>query len=464
MQHHPQNISILILDDDISITKGLQHFLSNLLQYHVTSYTHPGEALNALKKSTPDILICDLHLPEIDGITFIKMLKDLPGKQPEIIIITGHGEKENAIECLRLGAIDFLEKPFSLETLKISIGRVIQFILSKEITSSAVNKVSIQGRQAGLQPIEMIGKSRAIEHIRGLIGKIAKTNDTSVLITGETGTGKEVIARQIHFLSHRKTHPFYAKNCATVPESLFESEFFGHVKGSFTNAVSDHKGWFEVANESTLFLDEISTLPLAMQPKLLRVLEEKNLNRMGSSTNIPLNVRVIAASNTNLQELCVENKFRMDLYYRLNIFSIHIPPLRDRMEDIPGLFDYFVTQAAVKHQKEPVVLPKEMYDMLIGYPFPGNVRELKNIAERLIILCDESQNPADILSAIILPNNNPLPLTTSNGKSITQQEVELIISALKKSDNVVARAARLLQITEQSLLRRIKKYRIDFPA
>jgi len=463
MKYNPHHISILILDDDISITKGLQHFLSEMLHYHVASFTLPGEALKALKKSSPDILICDLHLPEMDGITFIKMLKDMPGKQPEIIIITGHGEKENAIECLRLGAIDFLEKPFSLETLKLSIGRVIQFIHSKKIIPAAADRISVSGRQTDLLPIEMIGNSKAMEHIRGLIGKIASTNDTSVLITGETGTGKEVIARQIHFLSSRKTRSFYAKNCATVPESLFESEFFGHVRGSFTNAVSDHKGWFEVANESTLFLDEISTLPLAMQPKLLRVLEEKNLNRMGSSTNIPLNIRIIAASNTNLQELCAEHKFRLDLFYRLNIFSIHVPPLRDRKEDIAGLFDYFVAQAAVRHQKEPVVFPKEMYDMLQVYPFPGNVRELKNIAERLIILCDESQNPAEILSSIISPNNNPLQETTATGKSITQQEIELIIAALKKSDNVVARAARILQITEQSLLRRIKKHRITLP-
>lgn len=458
-----KDISVLILDDDVSITQALKQYLSVVCNYRVSAFGHPAEAIKSVKQMVPDLLICDLHLPEINGIQFLKMVKELPGHQPEIIVITGYGEKKDAIECLRLGAIDFLEKPFPLEILKASIDRAVQFIAnSKKINQKLLeNKLSTPYFKQ--QNIELLGNSKEMQTIRELIIKIGKTNDTSVLITGETGTGKEVIARQIHMSGYRSVRPFYAKNCATVPEQLFESEFFGHMKGAYTGAVTDHKGWFETANGSTLFLDEISALPLSMQPKLLRVLEEKSLNRVGSSANINLNLRVIAASNMDLQELCAENKFRMDLYYRLNVFSLHIPPLRQRKEDIPVLFDHFITQSAQKNQKEGFKIHKKVYELLGEYSFPGNVRELKNMAERLVILADTQKLSPEILNTILFSNNQPVSGKPISASSLAQQEADLIFAALKQSDNVIARAARLLKITDQSLLRRIKKYGISPP-
>lgn len=456
-------LSIIILDDDMSISAALRHFLSEYLHHHAISFGRPSEALASIKLSVPDILICDLDLPETDGISFIKMIKELPGKQPEIIIITGYGEKLNAIQCLRLGAIDFLEKPFPLEVLKASVDRAAKFIDAKGKQSEKQQVARDTVKETDKHETEIVGKSKAMEKIQLLIEKIAKTNDTSVLITGETGTGKEVIARHIHRLSHRKSHHFYAKNCAAVPEQLFESEFFGHVRGSFTNAINDHKGWFEMAQNSTLLLDEISMLPMSMQPKLLRVLEEKNLNKVGSSKNIPLNVRVITASNTDLQGLCVENTFRMDLYYRLNIFAIHIPPLRDRKEDIPLLFDHFTSQAAQLHHKDPVRIQRQAMNMLIEYPFPGNVRELKNIAERIVILNDEPRITVKTLESVLFPGNRLDHRPAAANQGIARQEADLIVDALRQSENVIARAARLLHITDQSLLRRIKKFGITIP-
>ena len=458
-----ETVSILILDDDKSISAALKHFLSTYLHHQVTAFGHPAEAMAAIKNSAPDILICDLNLPETDGISFIKLVKELPGTQPEIIIITGYGEKWNAIQCLRLGAIDFLEKPFPLDMLKASVDRAVKFISIRGKATGKKHSGKPSATASNNQFPEVVGISKSIENIRLLIERIARTNDTSVLITGETGTGKEIIARQIHRMSHRKSHPFFAKNCATVPEQLFESEFFGHVKGAFTNAISDHKGWFETAQDSTLLLDEINELPLSMQPKLLRVLEEKNLNKVGSSNVIPLNVRVIAASNNDLQGLCVENKFRMDLFYRLNIFSIHVPPLRDRKEDIPALFELFINQAVLEHQRNPVSIQQQAIDLLLGYSFPGNVRELKNMAEQIIILNDESRITNRMISNVMDRHNLAGKPVETTDNSMARLEANLIIDALKKSDNVIARAARILQITDQSLLRRIKKFGITLP-
>ena len=453
----------MIVDDDLAIIDALMHFLSVYLHHNVTTFSHPAEALESIKKEAPDILVCDLNLPDMDGITFIKKVRELPAIHTEIIIITGYGEKSNAIECLRLGAADFIEKPFSLETLRMSIDRVIEFINHKETIPGMHHGIPVSGAVSGHRKYEMIGRSTAILQIRSLIEKISKTNDTSVLITGETGTGKEIVAREIHFSSHRKIHPFYAKNCASVSEHLFESEFFGHVKGAFTDAGSGRKGWFEAARDSTLFLDEISELPMPMQPKFLRVLEEKNINRVGSSDSIPLNVRVIAASNTDLQELCSANKFRKDLYYRLNIFSIHIPPLRERREDIPLLFDFFIDQSIKKHGREPMVIEQGAYDLLLAHAFPGNVRELKNIAERLVIISENPLLTAKSIESIVALNTILDRPQAKPVRTIAEQEVDLIVDALKKSDNVIARAARILQITDQSLLRRIKKYGIIVP-
>lgn len=457
----PRSCSILLLDDDISILKGLSQFLSNVLHHQVSAYSHPAKAIHALKKSPPDILICDLRMPDMDGQTVIKKIKELPGPHPEIIIITGHGEKANAIECLKLGAVDFLEKPFTLETFRESVDRVVHFIHDREqvVTRIRVKPATLKRDDAAQR--EFIGNSKGIRDIRNLISKIAATNDTSVLVTGETGTGKEIISRQIHFQSHRRTHPFYVKNCATVPEYLFESEFFGHVKGAFTNAISDHKGWFEIAHDSTLLLDEISTIPIPIQPKLLRVLEEKCVNRVGSSVNIPLNIRVIAASNNDLREMCILQQFRSDLYYRLNIFSIHVPPLRERKDDIPLLFDHFLALSAQQHQKKQLEPGPSVYEMLQNYPFPGNVRELKNIADKLTIIADDLHNPADLLNTLLssqIPERNT---HTPVSKSISQQETDLILKALKESGNVVAKAARILEISDQSLMRRMKKYGIS---
>jgi len=308
-------------------------------------------------------------------------------------MITAHGDMESVIESLRYGASDFLTKPFRLLNLKTAIERTKRFVaLQNRITGLKFQYDHLISQIKDTDGMTIIGKSKAMRDILDLMKKVAGTDNTTILVTGESGTGKEIVARGIHTLSNRKNRTFLDINCSSIPDNLFESEFFGHKKGSFTGAIDDKAGWFEIADNGTLFLDEISDMPIGQQAKLLRVLEERKVSKVGSRDSKQVDVRVIAASNTNLEKLASENKFRLDLFHRLNVFSIVIPPLRERKEDIQLLLNYYLKQYSIQMQKNVSKIDPVVISQCMEYDFPGNIRELKNIIERAVILCDGGYN------------------------------------------------------------------------
>jgi transcriptional regulator with PAS, ATPase and Fis domain len=311
----------------------------------------------------------------------------------------------------------------------------------------------------------LIGKSQAIHQIMKLVSKVAVSDSISVLITGESGTGKELVARAIHYLSPRKNHFFYDVNCSAVPENLFESEFFGHKKGAFTGATEHKTGWFEIANHGTLFLDEIGDLQMNLQTKFLRVLEQNKIRKVGSNIDIPVDVRIIAATNKNLQTQIEENNFREDLYYRLSNFVIHIPPLRERKEDIPPLVNHFLDSFA-KQLKQPLpTIREEVFKALLNYQFPGNVRELKNMVEQAMILCEDNLITLEHFP-VLSKNKNQKPISEDYrhydlNKNIEDLEEKLIRKVLLLTNNDKQKALDYLNISRQSLSRRLEKYHID---
>jgi DNA-binding NtrC family response regulator len=379
-------------------------------------------------------------------------------------MITGHGDTESVIKALRLGAFDFFKKPFRTLELKNSIERTQKFIELNQKLEIAEQTTQLISKELEQEcGTTFIGKSREIRQAMDLVKKVASYDETSVLITGESGTGKELIARSIHLLSNRKNKFFYAVNCSAVPENLFESEFFGHTKGSFTGATDNKAGWFEIANKGTLFLDEIGDMPITQQIKLLRVLEDKTVRRIGSHREIPVNVRILTATNKNIEKLVANEQFRLDLFHRLNTFSIHIPPLRQRKEDIPLLLDYFAKHFATKMRKKIEKIEAKVYEQLCAYPFYGNVRELKNLIERAVILADDG-----LLKTKYFPLNQETKnlqeiLTTEKIENYDLEENEkmLIQKALAKAKGNKTKAAELLNISWYALNRKMKKFAVE---
>jgi DNA-binding NtrC family response regulator len=451
--NHFQNV--LILDDEKGFRDEIGEYLSGE-GYQVFPAGLPSHAL-ALTTSNPiDIALFDIRLPEMDGLTLLqKMKQDHP--QIEVIMMTGFGDMDSVIKALRLGAIDFLKKPFKLNELKEIIERTLKF---RTIKKALVEKEKIENEILSGE-IRMIGQSEAMKNIRLLIQKISLLSDTTVLITGESGTGKELVARAIHNLSPRKNNRFLPVNCSTIPEELFENEFFGHSKGSYTDAKFDQKGLFEVADKGSLFLDEIGDLKYSMQAKMLRVIEDKKISRIGQYSEKTVDVRIIAATNQNLEQL-IENKlFRKDLYHRLNLFRIDIPPLRHRKEDIPLLFDFFVEDLSKKLGKPIRKIEKSVITKLMNYEFPGNVRELKNTIERSVILCDKdvlTEKCFSIIDILALKKKNVDNEDDIELLSLDQIEIKSIRNALRKTKNNKSKAAQMLNISRQALDRKIKKF------
>ncbi|MDD4640510.1 MAG: sigma-54 dependent transcriptional regulator [Bacteroidales bacterium] len=389
---------ILIIDDD----PVYRRLSSSILKERFTVFTAeaPSAGFETLKNEKIDYVICDYRLPQMDGLSVLERIKtDYP--HVEVIMVSDAGNMDTVIEALRRGAVDYFKKPFTPADIWMSIEKTQRFSKLKKDFQSEKNKNSQLkqwvDKEMGLQ---MMGESPIIEEIKNQMRLVARTPDTSVLIIGESGTGKELVARGIHNMSVRRDELFGAVNMSAIPESLFESEFFGHKKGSFTGAIADKAGWFETTDKGSLFLDEIGDMPHNLQVKLLRVLEEKKYVKVGNQKEQTFDIRIIAATNKSLEEISNPKVFRTDLFHRIGTFIIHLPPLRERKEDIPVLVNYFVEQFSEKMAKTNIQVAPEVCDLLQTYNFPGNIRELRNLIERAVILCKDNVITADNFSII----------------------------------------------------------------
>lgn len=454
-------LNILILDDESLIRDELSEFLTDD-NFQIFKASCPSEAFKIMDGEEIHIAIVDINLPEMDGLQVLNKIKK-EYSDIEVIMISGYSETDTVIHAMRLGASDFFTKPFRLREVENAIERTKKFVhLNKRLQEAERNYSIISKEFNEVMGYEIIGESEHMKNLIQLIGRVAKADNTSVLITGESGTGKELVARAIHYLSKRKDNYFYAVNCSAIPESLFESEFFGHTKGAFTGALENKAGWFETANKGTLFLDEIGDMQLNLQTKFLRVLEERRIRKVGSNVEIPFDTRIIAATNQNIEELNKEKGFRLDLYHRISSFVIHLKPLRERREDIPPLLNYFIKYFNKSMGKNITEIEEVALENLLEYNFPGNVRELKNMVERAVIICDEDKLK---MSHFQLTEREKQNTNTCNSTDeildLGVIEKKYIEKALRKTNYNKSKAAELLKITWQSLDRRMKKHKIE---
>ena len=380
---------ILIIDDERSIRNSLKEILVDE-GYEVDTAEDGAMALEMVDKEKYSVIFCDIKMPGMDGIEVLdKMIQ--AGIDAAVVMISGHGDITTAVECIKKGAFDFIPKPLDLNRILITIKNATEKV-------SLVKETRILKKKVYGQP--MVGESPAIIHIKDMIEKVAPT-DARVLIIGSNGTGKELVARNLHQKSRRSTMPYIEVNCAAIPSELIESELFGHEKGSFTSAIKQHKGKFEQADGGTLFLDEIGDMSLAAQAKVLRVLQERKLSRVGSDKDIVVDVRVVAATNKNLKEEIAKGTFREDLYHRLSVIVINVPTLDERKSDIPLLVDFFVDQICSETGMHPRVIAPEAMKLLVDKSWTGNIRELRNVVERLLILSGDKITAEDVKSYVL---------------------------------------------------------------
>jgi two-component system response regulator PilR (NtrC family) len=448
---------ILVMDDE----PGLREFLEIMLKkqgYDVETASDGIEGLERLKGSTFDLIIVDIQMPRMNGIEFLREVKrnvfDIP-----VIMITAFASHETAIEAMKLGAYDYITKPFKIDEIKLVIAKALD---KKKLESENRRLKRELEEKYGFGNI--IGKSEPIKKVFDMIKRVSELN-VNVLITGESGTGKELVARAIHYTGNRREHPFVPVNCGAIPENLMESELFGYKRGAFTGAVKDKIGLFEEADKGSIFLDEIGDLPLHMQVKLLRVIEDKSLRPLGGTESVPIDVRIIAATNRNLMDEVAKNRFREDLFYRLNVIVIHLPPLRERKEDISPLVLHFINKYSKEMKKEIEGISPRALEVLENYNYPGNVRELENIIARCVAL--ETSN---VISLETLPQHvigtetidfDPSLSTSVNLDSIMDNlEKRLIDRALSNTGGNKTEAAKLLGITPRSLRYRLAKHGI----
>ena len=376
---------ILVIDDERSIRNSMKDILQ-YEGYEVVLAENGMEGLVSVKSEKPDVVFCDIKMPKMEGIEVLERIKEFSADTP-VIMISGHGTIDTAIEAIRKGAYDFIEKPLDLNRILITIKNATDKHLLIHETKTLKNKVS--------KKYDMIGHSEALNHIRAMIDKVA-VSDARILITGPNGSGKELVAHQLHELSHRKNNAFVEVNCAAIPSELIESELFGHEKGSFTSAIKQKKGKFELANGGTLFLDEIGDMSLNAQAKVLRALQEQKITRVGGDVDINVDVRVIAATNKNLKEEIKKGNFREDLYHRLSVIIIDVPPLSQRLEDIDDLANHFLTEVCTEMGIAPKTLYPDAIAALKECEWTGNIRELRNVVERLVILCGNTITREDV--------------------------------------------------------------------
>ncbi len=455
-----EKIKILILDDEKQFTEELSGFFQGS-DYESFEANTAEEGRKILQDHEIDLLILDVRLPGVNGLDILKEVK-IQYPAMEVIIISAHGDMDTVIKAMRFGAFDYLRKPFRYIDIQIAIERTQKYLqLHRKLKLIEERNSLISKTLEEKIDRQFIGLSPQILEVFEQAMTAANYPDANVLITGESGTGKENIARIIHYSSLRKDSIFCAVNSSAITETLLESEFFGHKKGSFTGAIADKMGFFEVCNKGTLFLDEIADMPLALQAKILRATEEKVITRVGDTHTIRTDFRVISATNHDIKKRVEKRKFRLDLLHRLNTLHIHIPALRERPEDIKPLLAHFVELYSTRFNKPNIHVSKEVYDLLQQYDFPGNVRELRNMTERAIILCKGSLLGTKDFP--VKPNENVPVKEQSASINIKGNEIDLIRKALKSSGYNQQKAADTLGIHRDALSRKMKKYdiRID---
>jgi DNA-binding NtrC family response regulator len=460
-----EHASILIVDDDKAIRESLYNLLSDK-GYETYAVEDGYQAIEAARQKEWDIAMVDLKMPDIDG---IEVLKEITRISPitRVIIITGYATVESAVQAMKQGAVDYISKPFTVDELLIRLEKTLE-----NVRLLHENKYLREQLHEKYEFNNILGKSDAMQDVFRFIEKVAPT-DSTILIRGESGTGKELIARAVHHRSLRKHEKFIAVDCGALPENLLESELFGHVKGSFTGAVVTKRGLLEVADNGTFFLDEIGDLSMGIQSKLLRVIQEREFRQIGGIKNIKVDVRMIAATNRNLEEMIQQGKFREDLFYRINIVPIYLPPLRQRKEDIPLLVDHFVAFYNKKTKKNIKGVSPDAMNLLMDFDWPGNVRELEHIIERLVIM-----NEGDIIGSDKLPAqligervcfNITAPKTndelikmkkTMREKAVENIERAFITEALKKNNGNISKTARSVGMKRQNLQAMMRKYNI----
>ncbi len=457
--------TILVVDDERLVRWSLQQKLEQW-GYHVSLAEDGATALARIQLDNPDLITLDVKLPDMTGIEVLSELRNRNIQVP-VIVITAFGIVDDVVRSLKLGAYDFIEKPINFEKLENAVHNALE---TRRLRTEVARTHEIQRSEFSVDRI--IGMSEHIRDIRDLIKKVAASEASTILIQGESGTGKDLVAHAIHYESSRRERPFFAINCAAIPENLMESELFGHEKGAFTDARTQKRGMFEIADGGSLFLDEVSEMTLGMQAKLLRVLEGQSFRRVGGVKNITVDVRVIVASNRNLEEAVRSSKFRQDLYFRLAIIPMHLRPLREHKEDIPPLLEHFIRHYNGKFRKNIQGLTKEADELLMNYDWPGNIRELKNAIERVMILADGNRISAKYLP-IRISEGGILPVPAGEGAvngeirlppggmSLYNVEKELIRQALDHARGNKTTAARLLRITRDTLRYKVKKYGLE---
>ncbi len=448
-------IRILVVDDDAAMREVLETRLQEW-GFDVRLASDGNEATGLVVSYNPDIVISDVVMPDLSGLDLLRCLKTGNDGRP-VVLITAQGSVEDAVEAMKLGAQDFVTKPLDYSKLKAILDAAERDMVLRRKSRKVASQLE---KGVGFGPF--VGRTKRMREIYELV-KTLGSNDASVLITGESGTGKELVARAIHDLSARSKGPFVAINSAAIPETLIESEVFGHEKGAFTGAIAVRAGCFEIANGGSLFLDEIAEMPTPLQPKLLRVLEDGKVRRLGGRQEFTFDVRVIAATNQEPNTAVDQGKLRRDLYYRLNVFTVELPPLRERKEDILLLAQSFIIEFNQKHQASVIALRDEALEMLKNYPWPGNVRELRNVMERAVIVAR-----GDWIEASHLPPYLQKPGTEADAKIVlppgttaAEAEKELILRTLKRVGNNKAEAARQLGLDVKTIRNKLKSYGMD---
>jgi two-component system response regulator AtoC len=454
--------TLLVADDDASIRSLLKQLLSDE-GFNVLEASTGIEVVDKVKESSPDLVIMDVRMPELDGIEALARLKSTNPKTA-VLIMTAFGSSNAAIRAMELGAFDYITKPFELDKISHSVKRVLDY---QDLTQEV--EVLRDEISSLVQTERIVGNSPAMQEVYKTIGKVAKA-DATVLITGESGTGKELVAEALHFNSNRRSGPLVKVSCAALPETLLEAELFGHEKGSFTGAMTQRRGRFEMADKGTIFLDEIGEMTVPTQTKLLRVLQERKIERIGSNLPIKVDIRIIVATNKDLQKEVEQSKFRDDLYYRLNVINIHMPPLRDRKEDIPSLVEHFLAKHRYSATAQPAAISEEAIRRLMEYNWPGNVRELENVIERAVVL-----SRGQIITSRELPFGDHEAGEGEEGegeaetkgdssffkKSVAQFEKDLIMKALRDANGNRSKAAEMLGIYRRLLYAKIKEYGLE---